>query len=109
MATVELPLVREVTDFVVCRDGAGKERWFDRRKYRVSIDGGVVFVEMDDRAHRQFLTRLQQVSEAEPKPDTKARRCLTCKKTFAAEKNIYVCSGCKETDAWKDGFWCGVV
>jgi hypothetical protein len=95
---VRLTFKREVSNYVVATDPTGTERWFDRRKVRLKVEGPEVVAWVDDTNWRKRMAApLAEVIE------TKPRSCLCCKRRFGAERNQYVCSDCKNTEAWREG------
>jgi hypothetical protein len=94
---VKLPFDREVTRYVVANDD-GRERWFDKSKLDVRVEGGTVVAMIDA---KQWRGRVKNSSH--PKAPTKLKKCLCCRQSAALEKNQYICNSCKQTPDWKDG------
>jgi len=99
--SIQLKLSKDTGRYLVAaQDGA--DFWFDKQQVASwSVEGDTVSIELEERA---WTRRLRAVGQVETEAViTKSRKCLCCGKTFQAEKNLFVCVGCKRTESWRAG------
>lgn len=102
VVTVELQYQSTTGEYFIGIDDNGEKRWFDRRHHsEIRVVGERLIVEIDE---RKWKRRTQSALVTKPKDDgCKDRKCLMCRTTFRAEKNIFICTPCKETAEWRNG------
>jgi hypothetical protein len=97
---VQLKLERDTGRYLVGKQDQALF-WFDKETLtQWRVEDGDVFILLEEALWKR---RLRNARQSEPKPNTRARKCLCCGNPFQAEKGMFVCSPCKRTEAWHMG------
>ena len=98
---IQLKLVKDTGRYLVAEQD-GSDFWFDKETLVFwQAEEDEVSITLDSKSWTRRLRNAQL--NAEPKPETRTRKCLCCGAPFQAEKMIFVCSPCKKTQSWQMG------
>jgi hypothetical protein len=99
--SIQLKLVKDTGRYLVAEQD-GSDFWFDKETLAFwQAEENEVSITLDSKSWTRRLRNAQL--NAEPKPETRTRKCLCCGAPFQAEKMIFVCSPCKKTQSWQMG------